>query len=297
MAWIELHQELAQHRKLDRLIKDTGLGRDAALGRLCLLWLWALQNRPDGDLSDLDAKRAAEIFGVTPRKAAPFLEALERCGFLDRAGESLRIHDWEDYTGRYSEIRRRNAERKRRSREKQRDKTVTVTGLQDQTGPDRTGPDQTGQDLSFLSGGDGARAEAAAMEEYLLGRGLKPEDWLGATDTLLARSEALARSLFTAFCSREPTRADCARVLPLVTVPAPGDPAALRWDEDREALLRYAFEQANRNGKAGVWGYIEAVLLRLHQRGIRDLRAAEDYDLGRENSEFGMRNAEFGMKE
>ena len=98
MAWIELHQELAQHRKLDRLIKDTGLGRDAALGRLCLLWLWALQNRPDGDLSDLDAKRAAEIFGVTPRKAAPFLEALERCGFLDRAGESLRIHDWEDYT-------------------------------------------------------------------------------------------------------------------------------------------------------------------------------------------------------
>ena len=100
MAWIELHQELAQHRKLDRLIKDTGLGRDAALGRLCLLWLWALQNRPDGDLSDLDAKRAAEIFGVTPRKAAPFLEALERCGFLDRAGESLRIHDWEDYTDR-----------------------------------------------------------------------------------------------------------------------------------------------------------------------------------------------------
>lgn len=281
MAWIELHQELAQHRKLDRLIKDTGVGRDAALGRLCLLWLWALGNRPDGDLSDLDARRAAEIFSVTPRRAAPFLEALERCGFLDRAGESLRIHDWEDYAGRYSEIRRRNAERKRRSRERQRDRSVTVTGLQDRTGQDRTGQDQTGQNLSFLSGGDGARAEAAAMEEYLLGRGLKPEGWLGATDELLDRSRALARSLFTQFASREPTRADCAKILPLVTVPEPGDPSALRWDGDREDLLRYAFEQAALSGRAGVWGYIEAVLQRLHQRGIRDLKAAEDYDLGR----------------
>lgn len=286
MAWIELHQELAEHRKLHRLIKLTGVGRDAALGRLCLLWLWALTNRPDGDISDLDAGRIAQITDVRPRQAAAFLQALVDSGFLDREGERLCIHDWKDYGGRLYELRRQEAERKRRSRQKQRDAAADghgdVTPLQNTTGHNRTQEDKTGQDLSSLSDAAGARAEAEAMEEYLHDRGLKPGDWLGITPELLERGEALTRNLFDAFCSREPTRADCARVLPLVTRLERGGRQERRWDEDAAGLLRYAFEQANRAGCPGVWSYIERVLLRLHQRGITTLARAEDFDWERD---------------
>lgn len=53
MAWIELHQALPQHRKLLALRDALRLRTPAALGHMCLLWLWALDNAPDGDLSAL----------------------------------------------------------------------------------------------------------------------------------------------------------------------------------------------------------------------------------------------------
>ena len=116
------------------------------------------------------------------------------------------------------------------------------------------------------------------MAEFLHDRGLRPQDLLGATPELLEKGEKLAESLFQTFCARRPTRADLARVLPLVTRLEKGETPALRWDGDREKLLRYAFEQANRSGSPGVWSYIEGVLLRLHRRGITTLAQAEDYD-------------------
>ena len=47
---------------------------------------------------------------------------------------------------------------------------------------------------------------------------------------------------------------------------------------DRRDLLCYAFEQAADAGKAGVWPYIEAVLGKLHSRGLKNLDDAEGYD-------------------
>lgn len=283
MAWIELHQELAEHRKLDRLIQESGAGRDACIGRLCLLWLWALGNRPDGDLSGLDAQRLARITCVKPRQAAPFLEALVRSGFLDRDEKGLRVHDWNDYAGRLLETRRKVSERKRRSREKQRDGHGPVTALPYPTQPYPTQPDQTEPDLLILSAGADEAREAAEMEEYLRSRGLLTRDWLGATPELIRRAEILTASLFEHFSTRQPTRGDLARVFPRVTrLEQASDPPLRRWDLKAEGLLRYAFEQAERNGKAGVWSYIEGVLLNLHRRGIGDLDAAEDYDWERE---------------
>lgn len=61
MAWIELHQSLPQHRKLLALRDALGLRTPAALGHMCLLWLWALDNAPDGDLSALPARQLAAM--------------------------------------------------------------------------------------------------------------------------------------------------------------------------------------------------------------------------------------------
>ena len=69
MAWIELHQSLPQHRKLLALRDALGLRTPAALGHMCLLWLWALDNAPDGDLSALPARQLAEICQFSERRA------------------------------------------------------------------------------------------------------------------------------------------------------------------------------------------------------------------------------------
>ena len=280
--WIELHQELVEHRKLDRLMEESGVERALAIGRLCMLWLWAMDHRPDGDLSDLSPRRLGEILRTGPQKAAAFRDAMLRSGFLDREGERLRLHDWEDYNHALKDYRRKNAERQKRWRDKQRQANVTVTGLPNQTVPNPTEPNRN------VSGDADAPARAAQQEmaEYLLGRGLLAEEWFGATPELLDRSRALTDSLFDAFCTRRPTEADAAKVFPLATqrLRLPDGGVGRAWSEDQAELLRYAFEQANLAGQAGNWPYIEGVLTNLARRGIRSLADAERYDLKREGA-------------
>ena len=97
MAWIELHQALPQHRKLLALRDALRLRTPAALGHMCLLWLWALDNAPDGDLSALPPRQLAEICQFNARRAGELAAALRTSGFVDADG---RLHDWGDYTGR-----------------------------------------------------------------------------------------------------------------------------------------------------------------------------------------------------
>ncbi len=113
MAWIELHQSLPQHRKLLALRDALGLRTPAALGHMCLLWLWALDNAPDGDLSALPARQLAEICQFNVRRAGDLAAALRTSGFVDADG---RLHDWGDYTGRLIDQRAASRERQRRRR-------------------------------------------------------------------------------------------------------------------------------------------------------------------------------------
>ena len=111
MAWIELHQSLPQHRKLLALRDALGLRTPAALGHMCLLWLWALDNAPDGDLSALPARQLAEICQFSERRAGDLAVALRTSGFVDA---DWRLHDWGDYTGRLIDQRAASRERQRR---------------------------------------------------------------------------------------------------------------------------------------------------------------------------------------
>lgn len=117
MAWIELHQSLPQHRKLLALRDALGVRTPAAIGHMCLLWLWALDNAPDGDLSALPAKQLAEICQFNVRRADALAAALRTSGFVDFDGQ---LHDWSDYTGRLIDQRAASRERQRRRRARQR---------------------------------------------------------------------------------------------------------------------------------------------------------------------------------
>ena len=51
MAWIELHQTLPSNRKTMRLKRLLKIKTPQAVGHMCMLWLWAVDNAADGDLT------------------------------------------------------------------------------------------------------------------------------------------------------------------------------------------------------------------------------------------------------
>ena len=144
MAWIELHQTLPQNGKLIRLKRELRIQTPQAVGHLCLLWLWAVDNAPDGDLSRVTPEEIAEIAQYRARQPERLYEALLAAGFVDA---DQRLHNWELYTGRLQEGRERkrqkDLERQRKRRELLRDGGVTERDSHAPTIPYPTKPNKT----------------------------------------------------------------------------------------------------------------------------------------------------------
>ena len=113
-AWIESHQSLLTHRKTMRAVTALKVDRYKFIGHLHALWWWALDNVEDGDLSRLHDSEIAAAAGWSKVRATEFVVALTEAGFID--AETKHLHDWEDYTGKLIDRRRRNAKRKRETR-------------------------------------------------------------------------------------------------------------------------------------------------------------------------------------
>src|ERR1017187_8458428 len=58
------------------------------------LWAWAAQNAEDGDLSALAAPVIAYACNSPSSNPVALVEWLVQCGWLDRDGDSLKIHNW-----------------------------------------------------------------------------------------------------------------------------------------------------------------------------------------------------------
>jgi hypothetical protein len=163
VAWIESHEGLARHPKTKKLARLLGENVPSAIGRLHLLWWWALEYAQDGNLSRYDPEDIADAL-MWEGEAAVVVEALCTAGFLDTDEDgAFHIHDWNEYAGRLIEQREKNAERKRRSRQRHASVTrtsrvtdVAVTGL-----PNLTIPNQTIdlKDLAPSADADEARAD------------------------------------------------------------------------------------------------------------------------------------------
>lgn len=118
MAWIELHQTLPTNKKTLRLKKILKIKTPQAIGHLCLLWLWALDNAEDGDLSILSDDEVSEVSGWTG-KPETFVAALIEAGFLD---EDRHIHHWEEYAGALIDKREVTREQNKIRQQARRDK-------------------------------------------------------------------------------------------------------------------------------------------------------------------------------
>lgn len=120
MAWIEVHDTLPDHPKVLRAAKALKLDSDALVGKLVRLWVWALGNREDGVLNDLDADRL-DVIMQYKGKASALLEALVANRLLDAVpDEHYMIHDWDEHVmmlrDKREEKRKQNAERVKRYR-------------------------------------------------------------------------------------------------------------------------------------------------------------------------------------
>lgn len=120
MAWIEVHDTLPDHPKVLRAAKGLKLDSDALVGKLVRLWVWALGNREDGVLNDLDADRL-DVIMQYKGKASALLEALVANRLLDALpDEHYMIHDWDEHVmmlrDKREEKRKQNAERVKRYR-------------------------------------------------------------------------------------------------------------------------------------------------------------------------------------
>ncbi len=114
MAWIEVHQTLPSHRKIKALKRELKIKTPQAVGHMVMLWLWAIDNAPDGDLSGIDPDDIAEA-SEWPKAGSAFVEAMIHAGFLD---ENMQLHDWGEYAGLLMEKRdaKRASDRERQQR-------------------------------------------------------------------------------------------------------------------------------------------------------------------------------------
>lgn len=109
MAWLEVHQSLPTHRKTDALADLLGIRPVEVVGHVTCLWLWALDNARDGNLT-ASSPRAIARAAMWEGDPSRFYNALVAAGFLDEPGM---IHDWDEYTGRLQEQLERRREKTR----------------------------------------------------------------------------------------------------------------------------------------------------------------------------------------
>lgn len=105
MAWIPSHQELRDHPKARKASRHAGVSLPQMVGHLHMLWWWALDHAPDGDLSKYDADDLADA-AMWEGDPETLVKALRDCGPGESEGfltDDHRLHDWDEYGGKYGQ--------------------------------------------------------------------------------------------------------------------------------------------------------------------------------------------------
>ena len=256
MAWIEVHQALRGHRKIKRLKRALKIKEPQAIGHMTMLWLWCIDNAPDGCLDELEPEDIAEAVDWTG-DAQKFLDGLIYAGFVDQ-GDSLLVHDWQEYTGASLEkrnekvTREKEQNRQRQQRYRDRNKTVTeplrnasVTHNDTVTEPLRNAPNLTLPNLTLPN---------------LVEVDKNCKD-IGVTRNASRSPKSQAVSAYCKLISATPSTA------------AVGELIEFEKELGTEVCLKAIDEALDANAMS--WKYIRAVLTRCKEMGVKSL---EDWD-------------------
>jgi hypothetical protein len=116
VAWIQVHQQLKDHRKLLAAADELEIEPPHMLGLLTSFWLWALDNAPSGSLEGISNRNIARA-AQWNKEPDTFVEAMKSAGFLDITEDgTLEIHDWYEYAGKLIDQREAEKQRSRRRR-------------------------------------------------------------------------------------------------------------------------------------------------------------------------------------
>jgi hypothetical protein len=96
VKWFPIHPDFVYHRKTTLLADRLKITRTTAVGILVRLWAWAVRNAPDGVMT-LSPAELQNIVGADFDTTV--FAALIEAGWLDRAPQGLRLHEWEQYGG------------------------------------------------------------------------------------------------------------------------------------------------------------------------------------------------------
>lgn len=124
MAWIELHDTLPDHPKVAEAAELLKLDKDAVVGKLVRLWVWALNNRENGRISFRDISTVAEIMRYRG-KPSKLIDTLVSVRLMDVTDEGYVIHDWQERVGMLMAKRETKREQDRLRQQRRRDKAVT----------------------------------------------------------------------------------------------------------------------------------------------------------------------------
>jgi hypothetical protein len=115
VAWISVHQQLRDHRKLRDLYRRLNTTRQQAIGYLILLWLWGLDNAdPKGLLLSTTIEDIEEALYWTG-ELGKLYQILVQSGWIDELEDGIYLHDWEDFNKPfYQYIDRKNKDKFRK---------------------------------------------------------------------------------------------------------------------------------------------------------------------------------------
>lgn len=132
--WIPVNQELVRHPKTKRLARYLKTSIQETVGYLVFLWTWAADYAKDGNLSKYDSFDIADgcmLSQDLDLQPDEFIKALIDSRFLKETSEGLVINDWDEYTGKHITRAEKEAERKRRGRDKSDKKETSKACPQD----------------------------------------------------------------------------------------------------------------------------------------------------------------------
>ncbi len=259
MAWIELHQTLPNHRKIMKLRRILKIKTPQAVGHVAMLWLWSIDNAPDGDLSRVDIEDIAAACEWT-KSAETFVNAMKAAELID---DDMKLHDWGEYTGQLMERReeRRKKDRERQARyraKKAAQKAAEGAGGQKPTPPPEPMPEPA-EEPGNAHPVPPPPLSAAMQAAAAVGR----PDMAGQVDPGLGK-------VMTFFMNR---------INPAPSHTSIEELGSFAEDMDADVIIK-AMEYALDEHKTG-WSYIRATLRAYKNRGIRTLT-----DLQRANDEF-----------
>ncbi len=165
MPWIPSDLDINTNPKTKRLTRRLGITLPTAVGHLHLLWHWCMRHAVNGDITKVDQEDIAEVM-MWPGEPQKLVDTLCEVGFIDVSSrpdgsiESLRIHDWHHYAGKYERQRSHNAQRQARYRNSEQKETSQEGDVV--TSPLRNG-DITGQRREEESTGEKSTEEKNSM--------------------------------------------------------------------------------------------------------------------------------------